>query len=105
MTNGDPLSVLEQSWNGSAFSDVGTAFPAQPHPEVDSGDYVVGDRYIATLIGETWWVHPVTISAVTGLTGTVTVVTNLTFDADGCLESWETVGMNFEDGLLKTVTP
>lgn len=105
VTNGDPLSVLEQSWSGSAFSDVGTAFPAEPHPEVDSGDYVVGDRYIATLIGETWWVHPLTVAnPVEGFTGTVTVVIDLTFDVAGCLISWETQNLTYEDGLLKTVT-
>ncbi len=41
---------------------------------------------------------------INGYNGIVTVVIDLVFDPDGCLESWETKDLAFEYGLLKSVT-
>jgi hypothetical protein len=42
--------------------------------------------------------------AVSGFSGTATVVTGITFDTDGCIAGYVTEDWEFLNGLLKAVT-
>ncbi len=98
------LTVIKQTWTGSGWSDLGNTFTARPHPELGKDDYAENDRYLAWRIGDEWFVGPLVDTGTEGYTGTRTVVEDISFDADGCVDGFTTKNFYYQDGLLKTVT-